>query len=186
MLGRLCCCFTHLCYLARFVAFSKVNFRLSCTFSERTWFRSPTTIRSQKNPSLNPLKLHYFARPFNGLCDEIIDEFSLSLSCRIWLTRKISFVLQWSGFQIYSPLESGWSFCCKFERDEHIVCSVTHCVNQCMKISLGKDLENLWPFEYRVILLVELWVFVVAWHSQRAWENPHSHCLTLSYLPCLF
>ena len=80
--SMLCWCFTDSRCLARFAAFSKVNFGSSCNLSERSRFRSPTTMRSRINSSFNATKIAV-PRKAIQICDEAVNRFPLSLDSGI-------------------------------------------------------------------------------------------------------
>ena len=62
-----CCCFTVSLCLAKFVAFSRVRFGSSWSFSESSRFCNPTTIRSRMSSSFSAPKLQYLARPYKSV-----------------------------------------------------------------------------------------------------------------------
>ena len=74
--------FHRLSCLAKFVAFSRVRFGSSWSFSESSRFCNPTTIWSQMSSSFSMPKLQYLGLPCQDIqiCDKTIHRFSRSLT----------------------------------------------------------------------------------------------------------
>lgn len=117
----LCCCFTVSLCRARFIAFLRVNFESSWNFSERSQFRSPTTMWSRISFSFNVPKLQCLSRPYRSVI-----KLSTDLPSRLFLKLnfvclKTTFFLRRNGFQIsLSPpcssfilwwVQTRWIYC---------------------------------------------------------------------------